>query len=90
MGDTAGLTPPGSISVAPRPIPAPDPAVPVELADPLNPIVPLAPGIPSGDTEPIAGAVGVVDMVCAAAAPQLNKSATAAAGSRRMETSCRA
>jgi hypothetical protein len=85
VGDTAGLRPPGLISVAPRPMPA---LVVVEPPDPLNPIAPLAPGIPSGDTTPNAGAAGVVDMVCAAATPQLNKSATAAADNRRIEISC--
>jgi hypothetical protein len=86
VGDTIGLRPPGSISVAPRPMPAPlEPVVPVGLVVPSKP---LAPGIPSGDTAPIAGAVGVVDMVCAAATPQLNKSATAAADNRRIEISC--
>lgn len=88
VGDTIGLRPPGLISVAPKPMPALDPAIPVEPLDPLIPIVPLAPGMPSGDTDPIAGAVGVVDMVCAATAPQLNKSPTAAADSRRIETPC--
>jgi hypothetical protein len=86
LGETAGLVPPGSISVAPSPMPL-GPA-PAGLLEPLNPIVPLAPGIPSGDTAPIAGGVGVVDMVCAAAAPQLNKSATAAADNRLIEISC--
>jgi hypothetical protein len=87
LGDTAGLTPPGLISVAPRPMPALDPLIPVEPPTPLNPVAPLAPGIPSGVAAPIAGAVGVVDMVCAAAAPQLNKSTTAAADNRRIEIS---
>jgi hypothetical protein len=82
-GETAGLVPPGSISVAPSPMPLG--AAPAGLLEPLNPIVPLAPGIPSGDTAPIAGAMGVVDMVCAAATPQLNKSTTAAADNRRIE-----
>jgi hypothetical protein len=87
-GDTAGLTPPGLISVAPRPMPALDPLVPVEPPIPNEPVAPLAPGIPSGETAPKAGAAGLVDMVCAAAAPQLNKSITAAADNRRIEISC--
>jgi hypothetical protein len=86
-GDIAGPRPPGLISVAPSPIPAVDPIKPVEPFDPFKPIVPLAPGTPSGDTDRIAGAVGVVDMVCAAAAPQLNRRATATADNRRIETS---
>jgi hypothetical protein len=84
----AGLSPPGLISVAPRPMPALDPLIPVEPPIPYDPVAPLAPGIPSGVATPIAGAVGVVDMVCAAATPQLNKSATAAADNRRIEISC--
>jgi hypothetical protein len=87
-GETAGLIPPGLISVAPRPMPALDPLIPVEPPIPYDPVAPLAPGIPSGVATPIAGAVGVVDMVCAAATPQLNKSATAAADNRRIEISC--
>jgi hypothetical protein len=85
LRDPAGLTPPELISVAPRPMPALDPLIPVEPPTPLNPVAPLAPGIPSGVAAPIAGAVGVVDMVCAAAAPQLNKSTTAAADNRLIE-----
>jgi hypothetical protein len=87
VGDMAGLRPPGSISVAPSPMPALDPAMPVTPLDPLNPIAPLAPGMPSGDTAPIAGAAGVVDMTCAEAAPLLNSSTTTAADNRRIETS---
>jgi hypothetical protein len=78
-GDIAGLSPAELISVAPRPIPALGPATAAES---------LTPGIPSGEAGPIAGAPGVADIVCAATAPQLNKSATAAADNRRIETSC--
>jgi hypothetical protein len=87
VGDTAGLIPPGLISVAPRPMPALDPLIPVEPPIPYDPVAPLAPGIPSGVAAPIAGAAGGVDMVCAAAMPQLNKSATPAADNRRIEIS---
>jgi hypothetical protein len=83
VGDTAGLSPPGSIPVAPSPMPALDPAMPVEPVDGVDPIAPIVPGIPSGD----AGGMGVVDMTCAAAAPQLNSSTTTAADNRRIETS---
>ena len=70
--------------MAPSPMPALDPVIAV---DEVIPIEPLAPGIPSGDTKPIAGAMGVVDMVCAAAAAQLNRRAIAAVDDRRIETS---
>lgn len=66
-------------------MPALDPLIPVEPPIPYDPVAPLAPGIPSGVAAPSAGAAGVVDMVCAAATPQLNKSATAAADNRRIE-----
>jgi hypothetical protein len=87
VGDTAGLSPPGSISVAPRPMPALDPVMPVEPVGPLIPVAPVAPGIPSGDTARSAGAAGAVEMVCAAAAPQLNSSTIIAVDNRRIETS---
>jgi len=83
VGDTAGLSPPGSIPVAPSPMPALDPPMPVEPVDGVDPIAPIVPGMPSGD----AGGMGVVDMTCAAAAPQLNSSTTAAADNCRIETS---
>jgi hypothetical protein len=51
----------------------------------------FAPGIPRGDAGPSVGAPGVTDIVCAAAAPQLNRTARIAiVENRRMETSCRA
>jgi hypothetical protein len=68
-------------------MPALDPLIPVEPPVPYDPVAPLAPGIPSGETAPIAGAAGAVDIVCAAAAPQLNKRTTAAADNRRIEIS---
>jgi hypothetical protein len=86
VGDTAGLSPAGLISVAPRPMPALDPVTLGEPPVPYELVETLAPGIPSGDTARIAGAVGVVDMVCAAGAPQLNKSTSAAADNRLIET----
>ena len=58
FGLTAGLRPPGSISVAPSGIPVPFDAVAV-----------LEPSVPSGDVGPIAAGVVVL---CASAAPALN------------------
>jgi hypothetical protein len=84
VGDMAGLRPPESISVAPSPMPALDPVMPVEPIDGIDPIAPTVPGMPSGD----AGGVGVVSMVCAAAAPQLNRTAIVVINNRRIETSC--
>jgi hypothetical protein len=66
-------------------MPALDPVMPVEPVGTLIPVAPVAPGIPSGDTAPSAGAAGAVDMVCAAATPQLNSTATAAADNLRIE-----
>jgi hypothetical protein len=74
--DTAGLRPPGSISVAPSPVPAPGPVVPAAA------LGPIAPGIPKGDADGIAAPEG---MLCAAAVAQLNKSTAAIADNRRME-----
>ena len=61
--------PPGSISVAPRGM-----VVMLEL------LVPLAPGMPSGEVAPIPEGLTAV---CALLAPQVNSSASAAIDNRR-------
>jgi hypothetical protein len=73
LGDIAGLRPPGSISVAPRPMTAP--------LDPLDVVDPLEPGMPSGEVVAIPK---VLVELCAKAVQQLNSSAAISVGNSRI------
>ncbi len=73
LGDIAGLRPPGSISVAPRPITAP-----LNLLDAVDP---LEPDMPSGEAARIPK---VLVELCGKAVPQLNNSVAISVGNSRI------
>jgi hypothetical protein len=70
----AGLSPPGESSVAP-------------IGMPTAPTDDVAPGMPSGDVIPIAGAPGVGGASCAAAVPQPSSIAASVVKTKRNGTS---